>query len=438
VKDLWIRRGRLLDPSQKLDMPEADVLIRDGKVQYVGKPMDKTAEGIPSIDAKGLLVCPGFIDLHVRLGEPGRTRRETIASGTLAAAAGGFTTVACPADTDPVNDSAFVSYFLNQKVKEEGKINVLPIGAITRGMNGEELAEMGSMWEAGVRAVSDSPRGVMNAYVLRKAMDYAKRFELLVISHAEDSNLRGKGVMNEGFHSAKFGLRGIPKAAEELMVARDILLCELTGARLHFAHISTAGALTWIRHAKQRGLPVTAETTPHHLWLTDEIVGTYDTNTKVLPPLREAADVHALRQAVEDGTIDSLSSDHCPQPLEDKQVEYDQAEFGISGLETAVGLYLKLVHDKHVSLHRVISAVTEGPARIMNIPKGSLKVGREGDVTLLDLKRAWTVDKARFQSRCKNTPFEGWDMPGQVVGTVVGGDVVFGGTSFDPKERLVR
>ena len=428
MSDLWIRNGRIFDPGQQVDIADGDVLIRNGKIEYVGKPLTGVA-GIPTFQAKGLVVSPGFIDLHVHLGEPGKSSKETIASGTRAAAAGGFTTIACTPDSEPVNDSAFVSYFLQQKVLQDGVVNVFPIGALSRGMKGEELAEMGSMWEAGVRAVSDSPHAVMNAYVLRKAMDYAKRFQLLIISHAEDANLRGKGVMNEGFHSAKFGLRGIPKAAEELMVARDILLCELTGARLHFAHISTAGALTWIRQAKKRGLPVTAETTPHHLWLTDELVGLYDTNTKVLPPLREPADVEALRQALEDGTIDTLSSDHHPQPLEDKQVEYDQAEFGISGLETAFGLYLKLVVDKKLTLRRAISAMTEAPARIMNMNKGSLKAGMDGDVTVFDLKGSWKVDKSRFVSRGKNTPFDGWELPGRIQATVVGGKIVFSAMS---------
>lgn len=425
MSDLFIRGGRILDPSQNLDLAQGDVLIRGGKIEHAGKPLGSVPSDVTTVDAKGLVVTPGWIDLHVHLGEPGKSRKETIASGTRAAAAGGFTTIACVADTEPVHDSPFVSYFLQQKVIQDGVVNVLPIGALTRGQKGEELAEMGSMWEAGVRAVSDAPHGVLNAYVLRKAMDYAKRFDLLVISHAEDSNLRGKGVMNEGFHSAKFGLRGIPKAAEELMVARDILICELTGARLHFAHISTAGALEWIRQAKKRGLPVTAETTPHHLWLTDEYVGRYDTNTKVLPPLREPADVDALRAALEDGTIDSLSSDHAPQPPEDKQVEYDHAEFGISGLETAFGLYAKLVEDKKMSLRRVISAMTEAPARIMGVDKGSLKIGRDGDVTICDPTAKWKVDKSRFVSRGKNTPFDGWELSGRVRATVVRGKVVY-------------
>lgn len=423
MANLWIRNGRVYDPGQNLDLVAGDVLILDGKIAAVGKV--EAPAGTPSIEAKGLLVCPGFIDLHVHLGEPGKTSKETIASGTAAAARGGFTTIACTADLEPVNDSAFVSYFIHQKVKEDGRTRVLPIGALTRGMKGEELAEMGSMWEAGVRAVSDSPHSVMNAYVFRKAMDYAKRFNLLVISHAEDANLRGKGVMNEGFHSAKFGLRGIPKAAEELMVARDILLCELTGARLHFAHITAAGSLDRIRSAKKRGLPVTAETTPHHLLLTDEVVGKYDTNTKVLPPLREAADVQALLVALDDGTIDTLSCDHRPQPVEDKQVEYDHAEFGISGLETALGLYMKLVAEKKITLRRVISAMTEAPARIMNIESGSLQVGRPGDVTLVDLNASWQANKSEFLSRGKNTPFEGWKLPARVRSTVVGGKVVY-------------
>ncbi|MFM8315583.1 MAG: dihydroorotase, partial [Deltaproteobacteria bacterium] len=317
---LWIRRARIMDPSQNLDIV-GDILILKGKIHAIGPQVTvPPGEKIPEVDAKGWLATPGWIDIHTHLREPGQTHKETIRTGTEAAAAGGFTSIACMANTKPVNDSSFITTYIQQKVASESSINVYPIGAITKGLEGQELAEIGSMWEAGIVAISDDGKTVMNSYLMRKALDYSKRFQLPVVCHAEDANLKGKGVMNEGFNSARFGLRGIPKASEEIIVARDLLLTELTGAKLHVAHVSTAGSVALIREAKRRGIQVTAEVTPHHLTLTDEAVGTYDTNTKVAPPLREPQDIEAVTEALADGTIDALASDHAPHSVEDKEV----------------------------------------------------------------------------------------------------------------------
>lgn len=329
------------------------------------------------------------------------------------------------ANTNPVNDNSYITTYIYQKVTSESLINIHAIGAISKGLNGEELAEIGLMWEAGIVGISDDGKSVMNSYLMRKAMDYSKRFDLVVISHCEDSCLKGKGVMNEGFNSARFGLRGIPKASEELIVARDILLSELTGARLHIAHVSTKGSVGLIRDAKKKGIRVTAEATPHHLTLTDDVVGNYDTNTKVAPPLREQEDVDALIEGLSDGTIDALASDHAPHSVEEKEVEYDQAAFGMVGLETAFPLYYRLISDRGVSLNRVISAMTIRPAEIIGIPKGTLRVGNEADVTIFDPNLTYKLDKAQFRSKSINTPFHGTDVRGKVRYTIVRGKIVF-------------
>ena len=384
--DLVIRRARIFDPSQNLDVV-GDILIQNGKIQALGtQVVVPQGKSTPELDARGCLVTPGWIDIHTHLREPGQTHKETIRTGTEAAAAGGFTSIACMANTKPVNDSSFITTYIQQKVATESSINVYPIGAITKGLEGQELAEIGSMWEAGIVAISDDGKTVMNSYLMRKALDYSKRFNLAVVCHAEDAHLKGRGVMNEGFNSARFGLRGIPKASEEIIVARDLLLTELTGARLHVAHVSTAGSVALIREAKRRGIQVTAEVTPHHLTLTDEVVGTYDTNTKVAPPLREPQDIEAVTEALADGTIDALASDHAPHSVEDKEVEYDHAEFGMVGLETAFPLYYRVALQKGVSLKRIISAMTHKPAEIIGIPKGTLKVGADADITIFDPK----------------------------------------------------
>lgn len=421
---LLIKNGRVVDPSQKLDQV-ADVLIVDGKIEKIRPELTPPGDGTEVIDAKGLIVTPGWVDMHTHLREPGGSHKETIKTGTEAAAAGGFTTIACMANTNPVNDNSFITSYLYQKLKAESLINVHCIGAITKGLLGEELAEFGLMREAGAVGVSDDGMTVMNSYLMRKALDYSKRFDLPVIVHAEDCNLKGKGVMNEGFNSARFGLRGIPRASEDLIVARDLVLAELTGARLHVAHVSTRGSVALIREAKRRGMRVTAEVTPHHLTLTDEAVGNYDTNTKVAPPLREPQDVEAVCEGLADGTLDALATDHAPHSVEEKQVEYDLAAFGMVGLETAFPLYHRLVLDKKVSLERVIEAMTIRPAEILGVARGTLKLGAVGDVTIFDPGFSYRIDKTTFRSKSQNTPFHGWEVKGKVCYTVVGGRVVF-------------
>lgn len=417
-----------MDPSQKLDQT-ANVLIKDGKIEGVGPKLSSPSEGVQTIDATGLVVTPGWVDMHTHLREPGGSHKETIRTGTEAAAAGGFTTIACMANTNPVNDNSYITSYLQQRVAKEALINVHCIGAITKGLQGEELAEIGSMVEAGAVGISDDGLTVMNAYIMRKALDYSRRFDIPVIVHAEDCNLKGKGVMNEGFNSARFGLRGIPKASEELIVARDIVLAQLTGARIHIAHVSARGSVALIREAKKRGIRITAEVTPHHLTLTDEAVGTYDTNTKVAPPLREQEDVEAVQEGLADGTIDALATDHAPHSVEEKQVEYDLAAFGMVGLETAFPIYHRLVCAKRLSLERLIEAMTFRPATILGIPRGTLKKGAVGDVTVFDPEAKYKIDKATFKSKSQNTPFHGWDVQGRVAYTISAGSVVYRGGS---------
>ena len=425
ARPLLIRKGRVFDPSQNLDLV-GDVYIQNGKIEAISSsiPLSKDS-GALVVNAEGLIVTPGWVDIHTHLREPGGSHKETIKTGSQAAAAGGFTSIACMANTNPVNDSSFITSYLYQKIAAEAEVNVYPIGAITKGLQGEELAEIGSMWEAGIVGISDDGKTVMNSYIMRKAMDYSKRFGLVVISHAEDSCLKGKGVMNEGFNSARFGLRGIPRTSEDIIVARDILLAELTGARLHIAHVSTAGSVALVREAKRRGLQITAEVTPHHLTLTDEAVGNYDTNTKVAPPLRESRDVEALRAALADGTVDALASDHAPHSVLEKEVEYDHAEFGMVGLETAFSLYFQLTLNNSLSLKRLIEAMTVRPSAIIGIPKGTLKAGVDADVTIFDPSGRFRVDKTRFRSKSQNTPFHGWDVQGKVCYTIVGGKVAY-------------
>ncbi len=423
MKNLLLKGGRIVDPSQNVDVV-GDLLIENGKVKAIGK-VASLPKDCPVVDAKGLVITPGWIDMHTHLREPGANQKETILTGTQAAAAGGMTSIACMANTSPVNDNAFITSFIRERAAADSVVNVFPIGAITKGLKGEELAEIGSMREAGIAALSDDGHTVMNAYVMRKALDYSKKFDLTVISHAEDVNLKGRGVMNEGFNSARFGLRGIPRTSEDLIIARDILLAELTGARIHIAHLSTVGGVELVRIAKKRGVRVTAEVTPHHLNLTDDAVKDYDTNTKVAPPLREQHDVDAVREALADGTIDVVASDHAPHAIEDKLVEYDLAQFGMVGLETAFPLYYRMCLKNGVGLQRLIAALTSAPAEILGIPKGTLKVGADGDVTVFDPAAVYTIDKTEFRSKSRNTPFHGWEVQGKVRYTIVAGRVVY-------------
>lgn len=417
---LLIKNGRVIDPTAGTDGVQ-DVWIAEGRIHKVGKGLRPPA-GIETIDATGKVVCPGFIDIHVHLREPGFEYKETIASGTRAAAAGGFTAVACMANTFPVNDNRAVTDYILARAKVEGVVRVYPIGAVTRNLEGTQLAELAEQAEAGCVAFSDDGKCVMNAELYRRAMEYALPFGTPIISHAEDCRLAHGAPMNEGLVSTELGLSGQPGAAEDVMVARDIILAELTGAHLHIAHISTAGAVRLVREARARGVRVTAEVTPHHLLLTDEAVRGYDPNCKMAPPLRTKRDVEACLEALVDGTIDCIATDHAPHALSEKEGEFAEAANGIVGLETAVPLLLdRLVRPGTVDLPTLVTRLSTAPARLLNLPGGSLAPGASADITILDLEQPWTVDPASFRSRGRNTPFAGFTGTGAPWMTLVGG-----------------
>jgi dihydroorotase len=421
---LLIRNGRVLDPANSIDAVQ-DVLVADGAIARLGRDLTPPA-GAATLDASGKLVCPGFIDVHVHLREPGYEYKETVATGTRAAAAGGFTAVCCMANTNPVNDNRSITDYILAKAKSEGAVRVYPIGAVTRGLRGEALAELAELAEAGCVAFSDDGRCVMNAELYRRAMEYTLPFGAPVISHAEDHNLSGGGAMNEGVVSTELGIPGIPAAAEDAMVARDIVLAELTGAHVHIAHLSTAGAVRLVRDAKARGIRVTAEVTPHHLVLTEEAVRSFDSNTKMAPPLRTKRDTEALLEGLIDGTIDCIATDHAPHALAEKEGEFDRAANGIVGLETAVALLLdRLVRPGALPLVTLVSRLSRDAARLLRLPGGSLAVGGPADITILDPGGELTVEPSRFHSRGRNTPFGGWRLHGRPWATVVGGKVVW-------------
>lgn len=434
---LAIRGGRVINPANGLDAV-ADVLIADGRVAAVGPDAGK--EAAQTIDARGLVVCPGFVDIHCHLREPGFEHKETIASGTLAAARGGFTTVCAMPNTEPPIDSAAAVEFVLRTARAQGAVRVLPIACVSKGRAGRELAELAELAEAGAVAFSDDGSPVADAHLMRRALEYASMLGLPVIDHCEDPSLSAAGVMHEGWVAARLGLRGVPAAAEEAMVARDIALAELAGSHVHIAHVSTAGSVELIRAAKARGLPVTAEVTPHHLALTHEAVLlgpgespgglAYDTNAKVNPPLRTPEDAAALLGGLLDGTIDCIATDHAPHAVEDKLCEFDAAAFGISGLETALGLCLSLVHDGRIDLPALIEKLTAGPARALCLDRrieglGTLSPGAPGDVAVIDPEAEWTVEPERFASKGRNTPLAGRTLKGRVVATVYEGRVVW-------------
>jgi dihydroorotase len=419
--NILIKNGRVIDPAQGLD-EVMDVLIKDGKVAQVGKNLKGEGE---VIDASGLLVTPGLIDLHVHLRDPGQEYKEDIVSGTRAAAAGGFTAVACMPNTNPVNDSKSVTLYIRRKAEEEGTVRVYPVGCITKGLKGESLAEIGDLKEAGCVAVSDDGKPVGNGELMRRAMEYSRPFGMPVIAHAEDLSLVGEGVMNDGFVATELGLKGIPWVAEDAAVSRDVMLAEFTGAHLHVAHISTKGAVEIVRQAKKKGIKITCEATPHHFTLTEDAVRGYDTNAKMNPPLRSAEDVAAVRAGLADGTIDAIATDHAPHHLDEKNVEFNIALNGIVGLETALPLTLRLVEEKVLPLTAAIARLTCGPAKALNLPGGTLTAGAAADVTVIDPALEWTVDAQQLNSKSKNTPFDGWKMKGAAVVTIVGGKVVF-------------
>ncbi len=420
--NIIIKNGHISDPASKVD-EKLDILISDGKIAKIGKSGSISSDDAQIVDAAGKLVVPGLIDMHVHLREPGFEYKETIATGTAAAKAGGFTSVCCMPNTDPVNDNRSVTEFILSQAAQESFARVFPIGAITKGSKGEELSEMGELRGAGCVAVSDDGRPVMNAAIMRRAMEYARVFDLLVISHCEDSSLSAKGVMNEGFVSTELGLGGIPRSAEDVMTARDISLAELTGGRVHIAHVSTVGSVDLLRAAKARGVKVTAETCPHYFTLTDEAVRGYNTMAKMNPPLRTAGDVAAIKAGLKDGTIDVIATDHAPHGMDEKSGEFDYAPFGIVGLETALGLSLQLVKEKVLTLQEVICKLSINPASVLKIGKGTLHAGADADITIIDPDLQWTVDSSLFKSRSKNTPFNGLKLTGRAVQTIVGGRV---------------
>lgn len=424
---LVIRNGRVICPSSGYDNV-ADVLIENGRIAGVGQNL--VAPGAEILDASGLIVAPGFIDIHVHLREPGFEHAETIETGSRAAAAGGFTTICCMPNTMPVNDSATVTIYIIERARRHAAVNVFPIGAITRGSKGEELAAISSMAAAGAVAISDDGRPVMNSQVMRRAMETASALEIPVIDHCEDLNLSGDGDMHECLDSVRLGLSGIPSAAEDVMVARDILLAELTGARYHVAHISTKHAVSMVAYAKQRGLPVTAEATPHHIALHTGLMPAYDSNYRMKPPLRSDQDVDAVVNGLVDGSIDCMATDHAPHAGDDKMQEFEKCPFGIIGLETAMGTALEvLVHSGKLSLNRMIALFTSEPARVIGWKgeqaRGALKAGYAGDVTLLDPNRKWTYDANKSFSKSNNSPFHEHTFHGGPVATIVGGEVVW-------------
>lgn len=419
---LHLRHIRTLDPSTGLDR-EQDLILGDGRIQRVGKGLATPKDAVP-VDGRELLAIPGMIDLHAHLREPGEEYKENIATAARAAAAGGFTAVCAMPNTSPTNDTRAVTELILKRAHEVDTIHIYPVGAISKGLKGETLSDIGELKEAGVVALSDDGRPVMSAGLMRRALEYARTFGLTVIQHAEDLTLSHGCVMHEGLASTRAGLRGQPAQAESVIVARDIALVELTGARYHVAHVSTEASLRLIREAKRRGLPVTCEVTPHHLTLTDEACLTYDTATKVNPPLRTESDVAALREALRDGTIDAVATDHAPHSSVEKLVEYDCAAFGVIGFETALGLLLKLVTDGALTLGAALERVTRGPSRCLGLPGGSLREGGPADVTCIDLARAWEVDADQLRSKSRNTPFAGWKLTGKAVITIARGKVV--------------
>lgn len=418
-----IKGGRVIDPG-RLDAAR-DILIEGAKITAV---IDPAAAGgldnVEVIDAAGLIVAPGFIDAHVHLREPGHEYKETIASGCRAAAAGGFTAVAAMPNTSPVNDNAQVTRFILAKAAEAGAARVLPVGAISRGLAGKALCEYGELKAAGAAAVTDDGRPVANSLLMRRAMEYAMGFGLPVISHSEDLDLVAGGVMNEGLTATRLGLAGIPNAAESVMVARDIALCELTGARLHIAHVSTRQSVELIRRAKDQGLAVSAETAPHYFTLTEEDVALYDTNAKMNPPLRAAADRAAVRQGLADGTIDIIATDHAPHSVLEKDVTFDEAANGIIGLETALGLGLELVNDGVLTLAALVEKMAVNPGRLLGL-ETAIQPGAPANLTLLDPRRPYTVRAEQFVSLSRNTPFDGRTLPGRAVMTIVDGRIVY-------------
>jgi len=419
---LLVRNGRVLDPSQDLDA-EVDCLVEDGKIVGVGS--DLPSDGAEFLDAEGAWIAPGFIDIHTHLREPGQEYKEDLASGGTAAVAGGFTQVACMANTDPVNDDPSVTKYILDRAEKDSPARIQPIAAATRGLQGQVMTEMMALREAGAVAFSDDGATIMDSAVMRRVLEYSTLADAPVIVHAEDCHLRAGGVVNEGPMSTRLGLPGNPAAAEELMVARDIRLAELTRAHLHVAHVSCAGSVDLIRRAREKGIRVTAEVTPHHLTLTDEATIDFDTSTRVAPPLRSAADVEALRLALAEGVIDVMATDHAPHATYEKEVEFTEAPPGMLGLETAIAVTLELVRENLLSPLEFVRRWSTNPARLLGLEGGSLALGSPGDLVLVNPDREWTYDAAQGFSKSRNSPWSGQSMTGRVVATIVDGRLVY-------------
>ncbi len=422
MSSLLIRGGRVIDPGQAIDRV-ADVLIRDGRIGEIGSI--SAADDV--LDAAGCIVCPGFIDTHVGVRDPGYEEDETTATATAAALAGGFTTIAALPDTQPVVDNASAAEYVVLQAKRAGNCRVHPLGAVTRNHGGQELADLGQLARSGALAFTDSQSAIASAEIMRRALEYARMFDRPIFVHPHDPTLTAGGVMHEGYYSTLLGLRGMPAAAEEILVSRDIALAELTGGRIHLMSISTAGAVEQVRRAKQRGIAVTCDVTPHHLALTDADMQNYDANYKVRPPLRSADHVAALIEGLIDGTIDAISADHQPCASEKKDRELDLVPFGIIGLETLLPLCVKtLIEPGCLTWSQLVSRLTTGPARILGLKDvGTLAVGVPADVTVIDPQATWTIDPSRFRSKSRNTPFAGWNVRGLVQAVVIGGEIRF-------------